>query len=225
MFCVYLTVYFGQNKQIPRRYIGSTKIERITAGYKGSVKSRKYKDIFASIRNECKTRILSKRNTHEEAILEELRLHMKYNVVKSEIYFNLSYAAPNGYFGKPTKGEDHPFYGKQHKDSTKLKISENLKNQYKNGKVSPFAFFDVSGENNPFFGKKHTEETKNKMRKPKSYVPRYPCPHCNKIYDAGNLKQHMMRNGFSVEDVELIKMKPEGWTAPSHEGNHGNLPK
>ena len=225
MFCVYLTVYFGQNNQIPKRYIGSSSIERIKSGYKGSVKSKKYKNIFFSIYDNCKTRILSKHETHESAILEELRLHMKYNVVKSDFYFNLSYASPNGYFGKITKGKDHQFYGKKHSDETKRKLSESVLTQYKNGKISPFALLDVKGENNPFYGKTHSNETKNKMKKPKRFVPRFACPHCNKIYDAGNLKQHMMRNAFSVEDIELIKMKPEGWTGPDHTGNHGTLTK
>jgi hypothetical protein len=43
--------------------------------------------------------------------------------------------------------------GRKHKETSKLKISEN--------------HADVSGSKNPFFGKKHTEETKQKIRESK----------------------------------------------------------
>ena len=46
MYCVYFTVYFGN--KLPKRYIGSTKVDRIMQGYNGSIKSKKYKNIFLS---------------------------------------------------------------------------------------------------------------------------------------------------------------------------------
>lgn len=49
------------------------------------------------------------------------------------------------------QGENNPFYGKQHSEESKRKMSEN--------------HADMSGENNPFYGKKHTKEAKKKMRK------------------------------------------------------------
>lgn len=196
MYCVYLTVYFGN--KLPRRYIGSTKVERIHQGYNGSVKSKKYKNIFleeqAENKHLFKTRILSLHSSHEEAIREELRLHLKYDVVKSDDYMNMSFASPTGCFGRDTLGVNHPMYSKTHNDETKKRISETLKKKYENGQlVSPFASIDFSGENNGFYGKLHSEETKKKMRKPKRFVPKFECPHCGITMDAGNLKQHIMR--------------------------------
>lgn len=196
MYCVYLTVYFGD--KLPRRYIGSTKIERISQGYNGSIKSKKYKSVYleeqAENKHLFKTRILSTHSSHEEAINEELRLHVKYNVVKSDKYMNMSLASPTGCFGRDTFGSNHPMYNKSHDAETKKRISEKLKQKYKTGElVSPFASIDFSGENNPFYGKVHSEETKKKMRKPKRFVPKFECPHCGVMMDAGNLKQHIMR--------------------------------
>ena len=200
MYCVYLTVYFGN--KLPKRYIGSTSIERIQSGYNGSIKSKIYKSIYSKeqIENKhlFKTRILSKHNTHEEAILEELRLHMKYNVVKSSTYMNMAYAQPNGYFGRDVSGQLHPFYNKSHSDETKQKISQALKNKFESKElISPFSKIDSSGKNNGFYGKTHSEESKQKMRKPKSFVPKFECPHCGKFYDAGNLKQHLKRMNYT----------------------------
>lgn len=221
MYCVYLTLYFGD--KLPKRYIGSTSIKRIDTGYNGSIKSKEYKKIFLQEQQENKhlfrTRVLSRHNTRLEALIEELRLQTKYNVVKSNQYMNKSLASVNGYFGRDISGPAHPMYGKTLSGDARAKISNTLKKKYANGSlVSPFKTVDNKGERNGFYGKAHTPEALTKMRKPKSRVPRYMCPHCSKLYDRGNLKQHMMRNGYPIEEIDLIK--PEGWTAPSHEGNH-----
>jgi hypothetical protein len=55
---------------------------------------------------------------------------------------------------KLNSGKGHPHYGKPRPLSTRLKISEGVKNNHHDGK----------GEKNPFFGKFHSEETKEKMR-------------------------------------------------------------
>lgn len=199
MYCVYFTIYLGT--LLPKRYIGSSKISKVQSGYNGSVKSNKYKEIYKKeqIENKhlFKTRILSRHSTMEEALLEELKLQLKYNVVKSNLFINESYAQPNGYFGRDVSNDNHPFYGKIHNQETKTKISNTLKQKYKLGELeSPFSRIDNNGENNGFYGKTHTEESKQKMRKPKKFVPKFECPHCGKFYDAGNLKQHMKRNNY-----------------------------
>jgi hypothetical protein len=51
-----------------------------------------------------------------------------------------------------TSGERNGFYGKKHTELTKQKQSDIKKNKY-------------DGEKNPFFGKKHNEDTKNIIRK------------------------------------------------------------
>lgn len=207
MWCTYLTIYNGT--KLPKRYIGSTRVDRINSGYNGTVKSKAYKLIYDEEQTKNKhmfrTRILNTHETHDAAIAEELRLHIKYNVVRDNGYINMTLASPNGCFGRNMTGELHPFYGKKHTDESKKKISMSIKKLYENGKVSPLANIDHNGENNPFYGKTHTEEGKAKMRKPKTYVPKWKCPHCDKTYDAGNLKQHMKRNGYNESEIEQHK--------------------
>jgi predicted HAD superfamily Cof-like phosphohydrolase len=47
----------------------------------------------------------------------------------------------------------------------------------------------------------------------------------NKVYEANTAKSVGVKEGrpnpFGLPDL----IKPEGWTAPSHEGNHGDLKK
>lgn len=208
MYCVYLTVYFGD--KLPRRYIGSAKVERIKLGYNGSIKSKKYKDIYCEEQTKnkhlFKTKVLSLHHSQEDAIREELRLQIKYDVVKSQLYMNMSLACVSGCFGRDISGENHPMSNKHHSDETKKRISEKLKQKYKNGElITSFANIDMRGENNPFYGRIHTSETKNKMRKPKTFVPKFKCPHCDKMYDGGNLKQHMLRLNYTIQDYEDAK--------------------
>lgn len=205
MYCVYFTIYTGT--KLPKRYIGSTKVDRISEGYNGTIKSRRYKDIYTDeqLNNKhlFKTRILSYHEDRKDALNEENRLHIKYDVVKSDDYMNLSYAQPDGQFGISMNGEEHPQYGKPVPEETKRKISNTLKERYAKGEItSPFAGKDNTGENNGFYGRKHSEETKAKMSKPKKHVPRKACPHCDKMYDYGNLKQHLRRQGWTDDKIE-----------------------
>jgi hypothetical protein len=195
-YCVYLTIYFGD--MLPKRYVGSSKLKTVLAGYNGTVKSKKYKSTYREEQENnkalFKTRPISYHSTREEALIEELRLQIKYDVVKSDKYMNMAYANPNGCFGRNMSGESHPSYGKTRNEDTRNKIAQTLKDKYKRGVItSPFSRLSFEGEKNGFFGKHHTEETKQKMRKPKKHVPKFECTHCGKIYDAGNLSQHIKR--------------------------------
>ena len=207
MYCVYFTVYKGN--KLPKRYIGSSTVNNVLKGYNGSIKSKKYKEIYLEEQKNSKslfkTRILKTFKTKEEAQQAELYLHKKYNVVKSCKYMNMALAQPNGYFGSNISGKSHPFYGKTRSEKTKKKISESISKCHLNGTAGRgFLDIDKKGKNNPFYGKRHSEESKNKMRKPKRYVPKFECPHCKKMYDSGNLKQHMIRNGYNVNDWLVI---------------------
>ena len=114
MYCVYLTIYFGNN--LPRRYIGSSKLKKVYEGYNGSVYSKRYKETYDQERklypHLFKTRPLSYHETDYEARAEELRLQKKYDVVKSSNYMNESFAQPNGHFGRDVSGENNPMYGR-----------------------------------------------------------------------------------------------------------------
>jgi len=127
MFCTYLTIYKGS--KLPKRYIGSTSIDKIHSGYNGSIQSKKWKLIYREEQKNnkhlFKTRILQKFNSRTEAFGAELDLQIKYNVVKDDLYMNLSLARKNGHFG--AAGEDNPMYGKTHTLEVKSKLSEGRK--------------------------------------------------------------------------------------------------
>lgn len=114
-FVVYLTTYLGT--MLPTKYIGSTTEEKILSGnYFGSIKSKRWKEIFKDeLKNNKKlfgVEILSYHETRKEALEEELRLQVLYNVVKSSEYFNESLACPNGFFGRDVSGNLAPMFGK-----------------------------------------------------------------------------------------------------------------
>lgn len=202
-YCIYLTVYKGNI--LPRRYIGSSTVSRVLRGYNGTIKSRKYRAIYREEqqfnKHLFKTRILARYATQTEAVEAERQLQLRYDVVVSDRYTNMSIANPNGFFGRGVRGKDHPRWGKIHTDETNAKISASVKKAYlENRIVSPFLGRNTHGENNAFFGKKHNTTSIEKMRKPKSFVPKWQCPHCGKLYDGGNFDQHLKRTlGWSKE--------------------------
>lgn len=149
-YVVYNITYSGNklpsknNSNIsPSNYIGSTSIEHIKKGYMGSVRSKKYKDIWKSeLKNNLhlfKLEIISYHDTRSDAMYKELYIQMIFNALKNPLFVNMSYAAPNGYFGMDISGKNHPLYNTQRTDKEKLLISEN--------------HADVSGINNPMSGK------------------------------------------------------------------------
>jgi hypothetical protein len=190
MYVVYLTVYSGE--KLPPFYIGSSSILNIEKGYKGSVVSKKYKDIFIQENKDnpsfFEVDILSRHDTREEAFMVELLLQKKFNVVKSEMFFNESYASINGMFGRDVTGENNPMFGKKHSEHTKktLKEKRGLLKRYeiteehkkitslthKNKIVSDETKELISknrkgkncGINNYKFGKPLTDEAKEKLR-------------------------------------------------------------
>lgn len=134
-YVVYLTRYSGD--KLPPWYIGSSTEEKVLNGYNGSVRSKKWKNIYYKELKEnkslFKTRILSYHLTREESLKEELRLQRMHLVVKSEKYFNESYATPNGFFGRDISGELNPFYGKTHTSEYKAKREITLNTITENG--------------------------------------------------------------------------------------------
>jgi len=106
MFCTYLTIYNG--KFLPKWYIGSTSVEKINKGYRGSIRSKKYKFKWSQELKEhpelFKTVIIKIFETRKEALQSEYEYQVGCDVVKSEDYINQSLAIPNGFFGmKPNK--------------------------------------------------------------------------------------------------------------------------
>jgi hypothetical protein len=178
IYCTYLTVYSGN--KLPPFYIGSTSIENINKGYHGSVKSKKYKEIWKSeLKNNSnlfKTKILTTHNTREEALEKEKFFHQKLDVVKSPLYVNRAIASKNGCFGVSFYGKDHHNYGKKLTYEAKRLLSEKCSgaNNYFYGKhLSDDHKMKISksrrlagkciGEENPMYGKTHTEEARKNI--------------------------------------------------------------
>jgi|688.fasta_scaffold246087_4 hypothetical protein len=109
-YCVYITHYSGnalstktESTIPPSNYIGSTSVDKIHNGYKGSVSSKKYKIIWETeLKNNphlFSVEIISYHDTRPEATYKELQLQRIFNVVTNPLFVNMSYAKPKGYFG------------------------------------------------------------------------------------------------------------------------------
>lgn len=166
-YCVYLTVYRGD--KLPRRYIGSSSVDRVRSGYNGSVSSVKWGPVFKeeqlTNKHLFKTKILGVFETREEAMIAERDLQIKYDVVKSRDYMNESLATVNGFFGRNVSNENNPMFGKTHPNKgKKLPQTGNV------GDRNPM--FGKKGEDHPAFGYKKTDESKEAIRAALSGVPK-----------------------------------------------------
>lgn len=209
-YVVYITKYFG--KLLPPLYIGSSNIVKIKNGYNGSVLSKKWKQIYKDEQKQnkslFKTRILSCYDTRQDALNEEKRLHIKYNVVKSNRFFNESIARVNGFFGMDVSGKNNPNYGNKWSDEMKDKASLRMKNSdcyftrndriewYENKTEQEINNINLkkgrSGNKNAFFGKHHTKEnilksTTNRRNNNNGAYHNYEqkeCEFCGKVFTA-----------------------------------------
>ena len=127
MFCTYLTIYKGN--KLPMFYVGSTSVSKINNGYRGSVASKAYKQIWISeLKNNpqlFETRIISLHNKREEAIEKENYFHKKLNVVLNELYINKANAILDGCFGLDNNGSNNPMFGSIREDSRVRLLTNN----------------------------------------------------------------------------------------------------
>ena len=105
IYCTYLTVYTGN--KLPPFYIGSTSVDKINKGYRGSVSSKNYKSIWKQELelhpDLFKTIILTRHETRQEAQDKEIIFHEALSVARNPLYINMAHA--NGKFftsGPPT---------------------------------------------------------------------------------------------------------------------------
>ena len=98
IYCTYLTVYTGN--KLPPFYIGSTSVDKINKGYRGSVASKNYKSIWKQELYDhpdlFKTIILTRHETREAALDKELIFHESFTVARNPMYINMVHA--NGKF-------------------------------------------------------------------------------------------------------------------------------
>lgn len=171
MYCVYLTEYLGD--RLPRYYVGSSSLDKIHSGYKGSVSSKEFEEIWnEEISKNPKlfiTTIISNHETRLEALEEELKYQLEHDVVNRKDYINKSLARINGFFGMDVSGKNNPMYGTNRtgeKHSGGSNISKALKQFYateRGESKKKIMSENMSGDSNPMRGKEHTEEYKNKM--------------------------------------------------------------
>lgn len=137
-YVVYITHYDGD--KIPQNYIGSTNIQRINSGYKGSIRSKKYRQIWNEELEQnphlFSIEIISYHDTRQEALYKELCIQKLFNIVNNPIFVNQAYATVNGFFGRDVSGKIHPMYGKTHSLESRYDISNNRN------------YNDISGDNN-----------------------------------------------------------------------------
>lgn len=215
IYVVYLTIYYGD--RLPRRYIGSSKLEKVKNGYHGSVVSKKYKEIWKKELKEnpnlFKTRVLSIHETDILARKEELKLHKKYDVVKSDKYINMSFASINGFFGMNTSGINHPNFGRKFSDEYCRKNSESHKGIKQSSETIQKRVLKITGkkrtdefkqnrtgEKNPMFGKKGNLNPN--YGKTYSFEKK-TCPHCGVTGGGGNMTRHHFDNCKLKVEVTL----------------------
>lgn len=139
IYCTYLTIYSGS--KLPPLYIGSTSIEKINNGYRGTVSSKKYRSIWKSELAEnpqsFETIILTYHSTREEAFEEEVRLQESFDVVNSPLYMNMAIANKKLIFNdyddlewRRKQSQSHK--GKKLNTEYKKKLSEAGRKRYEN---------------------------------------------------------------------------------------------
>lgn len=128
-YCVYHTIYHGD--KMPPNYIGSTSIDKINNGYHGSVKSKKYKQIweYEISHNDhlFTTIIISTHYTKREALWKELQVQKIFNVTKNPLFINMGHAQPNGFFGMDVSGKNNPNFSNKWDESQKYIASNRMK--------------------------------------------------------------------------------------------------
>lgn len=177
MYCVYIIFYKGN--KLPPFYIGSTSVDRLKTGYRGTVSSKKYKDIFYDeLKNNPHLfdyKIIKTFNNRNDALVKEDSLQRSLNVVESPLYINCGYAT-TGCFGQAMNGAANPFFGKTHTEDAKKIIGKASKERM----TTEQARYIRSKVKTSWLGKTHSQESKLAMSIHHKNLPQITCPHCNK---------------------------------------------
>lgn len=229
---------------MPPFYIGYVRLSRILKGYRGSVSSKKYKDIWNSeLYNNpqlFKTKIISTHQTKEEAMEKENYFHRKLNVL-GEMYINESISHKSFFVTNRTKEHTEAIIdsrkGYFHSEETKEKISKSkLGHDYPNRKGIPLTkkakekiSLKLKGRKlsqetinkmaESKIGFKHSDQSKSKMRKPKSEEAK---KNMNESYYSRNEGKIVINNGVVekyVTENQLENFISDGWVKGRH-GSH-----
>jgi len=222
-YCVYLTIYRGN--KLPPFYIGSTSIKKFVKGYKGSVTSRTYGEIW---KNELKNnpylfegKIISKCLTRDEAFILENKLQRILDVVKNPLYINKGFAIRTSYTNRPghkpteetirklsvpnpkkgNSGSKNGMYGRTHTDTIKLEAAERARKTFK-GK----SYVELYGEEKANeLKKKRSVSTKGKdnagAKNPRARKIIIRFSDGKEVYCHGNLKKKCIEYGIPYRHV------------------------
>ena len=176
IYCTYLTVYTGN--QLPPFYIGSTSIDNINKGYRGSVVSKKYMAIWKQELKAhpelFKTIILTRHETRPEAMEREVIFHEAFTVARNPMYINMAHA--NGKFvmtGPHTPETKAKMTGKK-QSPEHIANNAAARTGKKRGPQSPEAIAKTAAANT---GQKRSPETRAKQsaaQTGKKWGPRSP---------------------------------------------------
>lgn len=216
-YCTYLTIYKGT--KMPMFYIGRSNIKSVQNGYRGSVSSKLYKQVWLNELEQnpqlFKTKILTTHATQKEAAEQEEYFHKKHQVHKNPLYINQATGAgtfhadirgkKNPFYGSSRTGEQNPMYGRTHKESSRKKMSASGKGKHSQPKTEAFkktlSEYYAGKSYEERFGIEYAAEIKAKQSKPKTEdhkrkqsltmknKPKLRCPHCQKEVSASNLKR------------------------------------
>lgn len=214
MYCVYLTEYLGD--KMPRFYVGSSSIQKIKEGYRGSVSSRQFKDVWNSelrVHPELfRTSTISTHDTREEALAAELQYQLDHDVVHDANYINKSLAQPKGFFGMDVSGTNNPMFGTYRIGETHSggeNISEGLRKSYASGKLDHVRESSSlrMTSSNPSANPKIREKQKDTWRK-----IRRNCGTKNGMWGRkSRLSGKKLYNNGNIVKAFVEGQQPDGW--------------
>lgn len=204
---------------MPMFYIGRSNVKSVQNGYRGSVSSKLYKQVWLDELKQnpqlFETKILTTHITQKEAAEQEEYFHKKHQVHKNPMYINQATAAgtfhadihgkKNPFYGSNRTGELNPMYGKTHSEHSRQKMSSSGKGKHSQPKTEAFkqtmSEYYAGKTYEERFGVEYAAEIRAKLTKPKSAEhkqklsklalsrPQITCPHCAKEVTAPNFKR------------------------------------
>ena len=229
---------------MPPFYIGYARKSRLDKGYRGSVSSKQYKEIWkaelAQNPHLFRTFVISRHTTKDEAIKRERYFHLRLNVL-GDMYINQAITTDTFFVVNRTQEHTKAIIesrrGYKHNDETKAKISssktgrvylnrrgiampddtkEKISQRLKGRKLPESTKEKMSQSR---LGLKHSDETIQKMRKPKSDTAR---KNMREVYYSRNEGKIVINNGTVEKYVDpnvLDSFIVDGWSK-GRIGNH-----
>ena len=153
-YCTYITIYSGN--LLPPFYIGSTSVKKMENGYRGSVSSKKFKNIWKEeLKNNphlFKTVILTRHAHRKEATEREFQFQFSLKAPINPLYINEAYAKKEFAYGKK-QSKEHVIKRTAHR-----KGKPGTRTGHTNSPEHRRKLYEAN------LGKKHSEETKQKCR-------------------------------------------------------------